>query len=65
MAVNENTIPYIVKLQATTLEQNLNTLCESCFLPSGYDCTYAVCLDGQPLEVLKITGCIDCGPKES
>lgn len=58
------TIPYIVKLSATTLEQHLNIWCDECLLGSGYDCTYAVSLDGQPLEVLHIRGCIDCGPKE-
>lgn len=55
-------LTYIVHLNSTTLDKHLNTWCDACALPSGYDVTFGVELEGKPLEVLRLTGCAECGP---
>jgi hypothetical protein len=55
-------MPLIVRLDSTTLEQHLNAWCPNCLLPSAYDCAYATELDGQACGVLRIKGCVECGP---
>ena len=52
----------VVFIASTTLEKHLAVWCGQCLNTYGYDCTFATEECGEALGVLRIRGCIRCGP---